>query len=64
MAWRFTKVSAIILRITDALVDFHTGKNGRRPRQREVVQQPGEAIFVPSGWYHDCVEINQWVRLS
>ena len=25
MAWRFTKVSAIILRITDALVDFHTG---------------------------------------
>ena len=33
-------------------------------RPIEVVQHPGEAIFVPSGWYHDCVEINQWVRLS
>ena len=34
-----------------------------RARPIEVVQRPGEAIFVPSGWYHDCVEINQWVRL-
>ncbi|CAH0368391.1 unnamed protein product [Pelagomonas calceolata] len=35
-----------------------------KARPIEVVQQPGEAIFVPSGWYHDVENLNDCLSVN
>jgi len=56
---------------TSTFPDIHTrfpGLQQAQPHILETIQYPGEAIFIPSGWYHtvlnvdDCLSINHnWI---